>query len=896
MNSEVVNTNNTTNTTCPYCGVGCGVVVSGDENEGWAVKGDEQHPSNFGRLCSKGSALAGTLGSEGRLLYPEINNNRASWDEALDKVSDEFTRIAKEHGPESIAFYLSGQLLTEDYYIANKLAKGFIGTPHVDTNSRLCMSSSVAGHKRAFGSDTVPNCYDDLEQADLIILTGSNAAWCHPILFQRIQKNRNERGAKVINIDVRETATSKESDTSLVIKPGTDVYLFNGLLVHLATGGHIDNDFISQHCQGYDDAVTAALASSPDIDAVAKATGLEASQVEDFYNQFTQTEKVVTCYSQGVNQSSSGTDKVNSILNCHLATARIGKVGCGPLSLTGQPNAMGGREVGGLANQLAAHMDFDEEAVSRVQRFWKARNIVNGPGLKAVDMFEALHEGKIKAIWVQCTNPAVSLPDTNRVKEALGKAELVVVSECVSQTDTMDYAHVKLPAATWGEKDGTVTNSERRISRQRSFLKAPGEAKPDWWAIMEVAKRMGFESDFNYNGPSDIFREHAELSAYENNGRRDFDLSGLKALSLKEYDALSPVQWPVKAEADKGQERLFSDGRFFTPTGKGNLLAVEPGKVQSETSEEYPLMLNTGRIRDQWHTMTRTARCSVLNRHRSEPFIEISAQDAEKYKVSEGDLARVSSRKGKCILRVRVTDDVVQGTAFSPIHWTGVNSSSGVISTLVSPVTDAISGQPESKATPVSIEALTVQHSVIVISERLLPTASMQYWTSHKADNCNIQVGAVSTAPLSGWLRWAADLLGVDQKALVSYEDAATGIFRVAHFDNGAIKSAILVSPGAKGAGKDIAETWFNMESINDESRNRLLSLRRMDGLPDRGPTVCACFSVGLNEITGLIQSGKAATPEEIGAILKAGTNCGSCIPEMKGIIANIDSDKKVEA
>ena len=466
-------------TTCPYCGTGCGVIASPGAGGGWKIEGDPKHPANFGKLCAKGNALGATLGAEGRLLYPEISGRRASWDQALDLIASRFKEIAEKHGSESIAFYLSGQLLTEDYYVANKLAKGFIGTPHVDTNSRLCMASSVAGHKRAFGADTVPGCYEDLDVADLIVLVGSNAAWNHPILFQRMLASKRERGAKLISIDVRETATTQASDLALIIAPGTDAWLFNGLLAHLAGAGAIDKDYVARHTSGFDAALETARASAPDVRTVARATGLTIARLRRFYELFATTERVVTCFSQGINQSSTGSDKVNAILNCHLATGRIGKPGAGPFSLTGQPNAMGGREVGGLANQLAAHMDFDDAALDRVGRFWKAPRLIRGQGLKAVQMFDAVHDGKIKALWVLCTNPAASLPNANRAIEALARCEFLVVSDCVGANDTMAHAHVKLPAAGWGEKAGTVTNSERRISRQRAIqLHRPARPRP----------------------------------------------------------------------------------------------------------------------------------------------------------------------------------------------------------------------------------------------------------------------------------------------------------------------------------------------------------------------------------------------------------------------------------
>ncbi|WP_292254085.1 molybdopterin-dependent oxidoreductase, partial [Mesorhizobium sp.] len=479
-------------TTCPYCGVGCGVLAKVAADGTTTVRGDPEHPANFGRLCSKGSALAETLGLEGRLLQPEIGGRQAGWDEALDLVAEKFSRAIAEHGPDSVAFYVSGQLLTEDYYVANKLMKGFVGSANIDTNSRLCMASSVAGHRRAFGEDIVPGVYEDLECADLIVLTGSNTAWCHPVLYQRMLATRRERGTKIVVIDPRRTATADECDLHLALDPGTDVLLFNGLLAYLVQSGKSDTDFIRDNTSGFDAAAALASADAPSIARIAKGCGLAAADVQAFYDLFADTDRTVTVYSQGVNQSAHGTDKVNAIINCHLATGRIGKPGMGPFSVTGQPNAMGGREVGGLANQLAAHMDFADEAnIDRVSRFWKAPDIARRVGLKAVDMFQAVADGRIKALWVMGTNPAVSMPDASRVRAALAKCDFVVVSD-VTRTDTTRCADVLLPAAGWGEKDGTVTNSERRISRQRPFLPPPGEARADWRIVCDVAARMGF--------------------------------------------------------------------------------------------------------------------------------------------------------------------------------------------------------------------------------------------------------------------------------------------------------------------------------------------------------------------------------------------------------------------
>src|SRR5664279_1894430 len=506
-----------TRTTCPYCGVGCGVLATPDNNGGAAISGDPAHPANLGRLCSKGSALGETLGLADRLLYPMIRCSkgtmeRVAWTDALDHVANRLAHIVKRDGPDAVAFYLSGQLLTEDYYVANKLMKGFLGSANVDTNSRLCMSSTVAGHRRAFGADTVPGCYEDLDQADLLVLVGSNAAWCHPVLFQRMLANKQTRGARMVVIDPRRTDTAGDADLFLGLKPGTDTALFAGLLVHLADTGALDQDYIDHHTGGFGEALARARNIAGSVAATALATGLAEADVAAFFRMFRDTPRVVTLFSQGVNQSAQGTDKVNAIINCHLATGRIGKPGASPFSLTGQPNAMGGREVGGLANQLAAHMAFTPPDIDRVRRFWKAPRIATHEGLKAVQMFEAIGRGEIKALWVMGTNPAVSLPNADAARAALAKLDLLVVSENVRSNDTVNAGvHVLLPALAWGEKSGTVTNSERRISRQRAFLTPPGETRPDWWIVSEVAKRLGFAAAFDFNSAADVFREHATL-------------------------------------------------------------------------------------------------------------------------------------------------------------------------------------------------------------------------------------------------------------------------------------------------------------------------------------------------------------------------------------------------
>ena len=722
-------------TTCPYCGVGCGVLATPDGLGGAAIAGDPEHPANFGRLCSKGSALGETLGLDTRLLHPMVNGARASWDVALDTVADGLRRVIDEHGPSAVAIYLSGQLLTEDYYVPNKLMKGFIGSGNVDTNSRLCMSTTVAGHKRAFGSDTVPGCYEDLDRADLFVLVGSNAAWCHPILFQRMVKAQETRGATIVTVDVRTTATAQGAAMQLSIAPGQDTTLFSGLLVYLADHGHLDEPYIAAHTEGFDEALARARAIAPNITATALRTRLPADEVTRFFRRWATTERVVTLYSQGVNQAAQGTDKVNAIINCHLATGRIGREGMGPFSLTGQPNAMGGREVGGLANQLAAHMGFNDADIDRVRRFWGAPNIVRAPGRMITQTIEAIEAGAIKALWVLGTNPAVSLPQASRARDAFRKLDLFVVSENVASNDTVNCgAHVLLPSTAWGEKDGTVTNSERRVSRQRAFLAPAGEARQDWWAVSQVAKRLGF-AGFDYQTSADIFAEHAALSAFENGGTRDFDLGGLLGdagtIGADAYDAMPPTQWPVTADGGAAV-RFFADGTYFTPTGKAAFVAVASPQLAEQVSASFPLLLNTGRIRDQWHTMTRTGLSPRLGSHIPEPSVSIHPSDATRFGLSDGGLARLSNRYGAATYRVGVTAAQERGAVFVPMHWNDETASDARTGSLVHAITDPLSGQPDSKATPVAIAPVPVTSAGFMLSRHRvsLPRAAVWSWSA----------------------------------------------------------------------------------------------------------------------------------------------------------------------
>src|SRR5712671_3070753 len=875
-------------TACPYCGVGCGVLAMPTE-DGVTISGDPLHPSNFGRLCSKGAALGETLGLEGRLLHPMVRHPdgtlaRVDWPGALDRVADGFGRIVARDGPDAVAFYLSGQLLTEDYYVANKLMKGFVGSANVDTNSRLCMASSVAGHRRAFGADTVPGVYADLDEADLIVLVGSNAAWCHPVLFQRMMANKRERGARMVVIDPRRTATAESADLFLPIAPGTDTALFCGLLAYLADTGALDYAYINSHTGGFAAALARARDIAPDPAATAKATGLDPSDVATFFEWFVATTRTVTCTSQGVNQSAQGTDKVDAIINCHLATGRIGRPGMGPFSLTGQPNAMGGREVGGLANQLAAHMGFSAAEIDRVGRFWGAPRMATREGLKAVQMFEAIEAGHIKALWVMATNPAVSLPRAGAMRDALRRLELFVVSENVISNDTVDAgAHVRLPAAAWGEKDGTVTNSERRITRQRAFLPVPGEAKPDWWIVAQVARRMGFGAGFAYRSAADVFREHAALSAFENAGTRDFDIGGLAGMSDTDYEVLAPTQWPVRAGEPAPQSRFFADGGYFTPDRKARFVAPERPALRDATTDAFPFRLNTGRVRDQWHTMTRSGMSPRLALHCVEPFVEVHPEDARAAGLSTDGFARVTTRHGEAILKVVVSDGQRPGSLFVPIHWSDTTAAMARVGDLVGPATDPHSGQPEAKATPATIAPVAfASRGFALIRDRV--TWPPGIWWARVAVTAGSGYWLATNDPPAIWQQTARGILG-EPAELAEYVDAPRGLYRAAAFVEGRLDGCVFIGPSEAAPQWDAVKDLFGAEAIEPAQRRMLLSGKSAGGLPDAGPLICSCFGVGLNVIRGALRSGTAANVEDIGKALRAGTNCGSCLPELKRIV-----------
>ncbi|MEK0085874.1 molybdopterin-dependent oxidoreductase [Benzoatithermus flavus] len=877
-------------TTCPYCGVGCGVIARPDGS----IVGDPEHPANRGRLCSKGSALAETLADEDRLTHPLLHGRRVSWNEALDLVAERFAAVIAEHGPDAVAFYVSGQCLTEDYYVANKLMKGFIGSANIDTNSRLCMASTVAGHGRAFGADVVPGIYDDLEEADLVVLVGSNAAWCHPVLHRRLLAAKARRGTRIVTIDPRRTAACEEADLHLALAPGSDVALLAGLIVHLADHDALDRAWLDAHASGLEETLATARTTAGDLDRVAAITGLARSDIALFYDWFATTPRTVTAFSQGVNQSSAGTDKVNAIINCHLATGRIGKPGAGPFSLTGQPNAMGGREVGGLANQLAAHGRFDDPIdVERVRAFWRAPNLATRPGLKAVEMFEAVRDGRIKALWIVATNPAASLPRAQRVREALEACPFVVVSDCWP-TDTTALADLVLPAAGWGEKDGTVTNSERRLSRQRPFRKPPGEAKADWWILAQVARRMGWDEAFAWNGPAAIFREHATLSAMLNAGRRPFDLGALATLDSAAYDALEPCRWPLPAGAASEGGRLFAAGGFPTPDGRARLVPTPFRPPAQQPDAERPLLLNTGRVRDQWHTMTRTGRVPKLLAHIGAPTATLAPGDAARLGIADGGLVRLTSADGSLVLHAAVSATQREGEVFVPMHWTHAFASAGPVARLVGAACDPVSGQPELKATPVAAEPVAIRWRGLLLHRRpVAPAEPDIHWSRiplarghalELAGSGELPQGQALTA-----MAWR--LLDVPAAAdHLEVVDPGRRVWRFATLTSGRLEACLFLAAAGSAAPLPTRETLAGLLGgpVAEGARAALLAGRSAGCTDEGGRTVCACFSVGLATLRAAIVARRLTSIAELGSALRAGTGCGSCIPELREIIRDV--------
>ena len=835
-----------TRTTCPYCGVGCGVIARVDAGE-VSVRGDDSHPANLGRLCVKGSALGETTGLAGRLLQPEVDDQPASWDQALQTAGERLGAIIDTYGPQAVAFYASGQLLTEDYYAANKLMKGFIGAANIDTNSRLCMSSAVVGYKRAFGEDIVPCSYEDIEQTDLVVLVGSNAAWTHPVLYQRlVQARANHPQMKVVVIDPRRTATCDIADLHLALTPGSDAGLFVGLL------NAIDGE----------EGDARQLARDWPLARVAAFCGLAEEDIATFYAWFIAAPRAVTLYTMGINQSASGSDKCNAIINVHLASGKIGRDGCGPFSLTGQPNAMGGREVGGLANQLAAHMNFTPDDLSRVARFWGTERLAQTPGLMAVELFDAIARGEVKAVWIMGTNPAVSLPDSHAVCQALAACPLVMVSEVMRDTDTSRFAHIRFPALGWGEKDGTVTNSERRISRQRAFLPAPGEAKADWWIIARIAEQLGHGAAFAWDHPHAIFAEHAALSAFENHGERAFNLADLAQLTRAEWDDLTPWQWPIDREALTRARRV----------------PVTPQEHGATPDALYPFILNSGRIRDQWHTMTRTGYVPRLMQHRDEPTVDVSPEDAARLGVQDGQLARISSARGLMVARARINDGQRAGELFAPMHWNSCFSRQGKINALVEWRCDPHSGQPESKQTAVRLMPWQPawQGELYSRDELTLPV-SVNWW--RKATPGVSRLTLAGDKPLLTWLMNHCSSHGWQLQVAQTGERSSLLAWHHNQLMLGYWEGAAL--PTLAHA---VIAAAFASAPAGLAERHALLNGQGAGEQVDPGRIICSCFSIGEKAIQQAIAEG-CDSAAALGGKLRCGTNCGSCVPELKAML-----------
>ena len=880
-------------TTCPYCGVGCGVEVVtssvGSDVAGAgliAVSGDKVHPANAGKLCVKGTNLAATLGDATRLKAPQVDGSEVSWPDAIRRVADGLRATIDQYGPDSVAFYLSGQLLTEDYYVANKLMKGFIGSANVDTNSRLCMASAVAAHKRAFGEDVVPCDYQDLKECELLVMVGSNAAWAHPIVFQSVLARRQTGNLKVVVIDPRKTTTAQEADLHLAVKPGADLALFNALLRHLHRVGATDLDFIQRHTDGFASTLDEIGGDHDSLADVALACGLSETDLQAFFRLFAQTQKVVTLYSQGVNQSVRGADQCNAIINCHLATGRLGKPGMGPFSITGQPNAMGGREVGGMANTLAAHMDFDPDSVEKVARFWQAPSIARTAGLKAVDMFNAVASGQIKAIWIMATNPAASLPDSQFVAEALSQCPLVVVSDCYADTDTGALADVLLPAQGWGEKDGTVTNSERCISRQRRFAEPDFDARADWKIVCDVARAMGFKQGFEFTSPAQIFAEHAALSAFENHGERLFDLTAYTQITEAAFDEMQPARWPPN-------RRPFSDFRFSTPDGKARFVGASAFQNVS-TNSDFPLLLNTGRLRDQWHTMSRTGLAAVLNQHAPEPRLDIHPVDAERLNISADQLVEVLAPTGGAYYLATLTESVSVGEVFAPIHWTQAHAGRSVVSTLVPRVVDPVSGQPQSKQVAVAIRPVTnvlwIRGVLHQADQRMMLRALLKeratYWSALPGSEGLFFEAACGSAEASYLF---AELAALFKQASWSSFRFGNAEKRILLLDGEKPLMALCQSTQRSALpvfAQIVAETPEGADKAEQSNALDLQwrALAYSSQAVDSSAQVCSCFEVSQSQIHQSLAAG-VTTVEGLGSALKCGTNCGSCVPELKRLI-----------
>jgi assimilatory nitrate reductase catalytic subunit len=886
--------------TCCYCGVGCGVIIQSEHDKIIGVRGDPDHPANFGRLCTKGSTLHLSAKTEGRTLFPEMrrsrqqDRHRANWDESLDFVADKFADIIRQHGPDAVAFYISGQLLTEDYYVFNKLAKGLIGTNNVDTNSRLCMSSAVAGYKATLGADAPPACYEDIDHSNCLFIAGSNTAYAHPIIYRRIEDARAKNPElKIIVVDPRRTDTAKAADLHLAILPGTDVALFNGLLHVMLWEGLLDMAYINAHTEGFDVLKNTVREYTPKM--VADICGIREADIITAAKWFG-VGPTLSMYCQGLNQSTSGTDKNAALINLHLATGQIGKPGAGPFSLTGQPNAMGGREVGGMANLLSAHRNLaSAEDRAEVAKLWGIDSVPELPGKTAVDMFNGVRDGSIKAIWIACTNPAQSMPDLNSVHDALHQAELIVVQDAFHDTDTTAFADVLLPATTWGEKEGSVTNSERRITHVKAAVSAPGEARHDWQIMVDFAQRLGRRLDngkaastlFPYTQAEDIFNEHRETTR-----GRDLDIMGLSYALL---DELGPQQWPFPAGAKQGSARLYPDGVFQKPNGKAQFANTVYKGTAEKTDARHPLHLLTGRLRDQWHGMSRTGNVAQLFNHAEEPVISMNADDMRRRSIASGDLVKVSNKRGQLILRAQLSDEVMAAQTFIPMHW-GKQYMNGLgVNALMPSAFDKVSHQPELKHASIKLEKLdlpwrmTVMRSGISLAllREIRPLLRhFEYATcglSGRDPGIMILRAADSQAPDEALIQQLDKLLGMtDDIPMLRYHDAKRGISKHILVEGDQVT-------GVRLLGEILATDWLkevmSQGKLTDELRRWALAPLSAPptGQRGRGKIICNCLDVSENEIIDNILIG--ADFATLQNKLKCGTECGSCVPELKQLV-----------
>jgi len=911
-----------TRSICCYCGVGCGVIIEHDDGLIRGVRGDPEHPANYGRLCSKGSALhltAQPAAQTHRALHPlvrpakDLPFRRASWDNALESMADRFAACIETHGPDSVAFYVSGQLLTEDYYVFNKLAKGLVGTNNIDTNSRLCMSSAVTGYKATLGADAPPACYEDIDFAELIFIAGSNTAWAHPVLFRRIEAAKERNPAlKVVVVDPRRTATADFGDLHLAIEPGTDVALFHGLMHILVWEEWIDDAYIGGHTAGFADLKKRVREYTPA--EVARICGIRADDLVTAARWFGQSKSVLSLYCQGLNQSSSGTAKNAALINLHLATGQVGRPGAGPFSLTGQPNAMGGREVGGMATLLSGHRDLGNAAHrAEVAALWGIEHVPAKPGKTAVDMFTALAAGDIRMIYIACTNPAQSMPDQASVRRGLSRAELVVLQEAYVDTETAAFADVLLPATTWGEKEGTATNSERTISRVRSAVAGPGEARDDWRIAVDFARRLERRMQpaylarastlFPYSSADEIFREHAATTA-----GRDLDITGLSHAVL---DARGPQQWPYPAGADRGRKRLYEDGVFPTADGRARFADVPFAPVAEKTDARHPFRLNTGRLRDQWHGMSRTGTVAQLFQHVGEPTLQLNPSDLERRGFGSGDLVRVESKRGGLHVPVEGSSELKPGHAFLPMHWgsASLGGEGGLgINVLTTAARCPVSFQPELKHAAIRVtkaelpwrlsafgyapggDALALRAALRGLHQ-CFPYASV---TLIGRDQPGVLFRAAAATPADSALLARIDaLFGVDGPTTARYDDAKRGIGRRVLVD-GARLAAVRLS------GDTQAESWLRewLVAEHDVATSRpLLLLPTAEpprGFVSRGRVVCTCFDVAENVLIASLaaEAGIAeAALSKVQQALQCGTQCGSCLPELKRLAAETRRD-----